>query len=197
MAFCLGSQAKYAPSGFGSSTFHSFSNMVATVVFDFRSLVGLKYFFRMFNCTMGWMDALRTVLNVSSSAILAIHDILAAARFMYKCTADMLSNRPMMHSKTSCFLFFLGSLRMNLCPVRMSSGGSTTSTPPGYSVCFRVMQAGSAIPFNTTSTSACAMTDQALDIILFQDWIVTWRASLQSSSSRAKNYCSTLLRLTW
>ena len=106
-------------------------------------------------------------------------------------------NISIMKAVSSARLALLGSFLRNSSPDGISSGGSTTSTPPAIKCCRKYSTVGSLIVLNTTSVSAAPILSHCFVITFLKFWIVSKSAVLVSWWIKMDRVSKMLLILSW
>ena len=125
-----GSCFRQVASGTGSTVFFTFSFFSSSDDGAFLSSSGFKNPLGMFNCTRGCTAPFMTIINVVLSVILASAATFAQTSDRCWCAWAACSKMSVIKAISSACLVHSGNLHKKSSPDGISSGGSTTSTPP-------------------------------------------------------------------
>ena len=188
----LGSWARQGALGMGRTIFLTFSLLSSSVVLAHLSSTGLRNPSGMFSWTSGrtapfMMDS-RVALSVTFASALTFAHTSDRCSWAHAACSNIL----LMKAISSACLALSGSCLMNSGLVGISSGGSTTLTPPLVRCCHRYIAVGSLIVHRMTSTSASPIVSHCLVTIFLKFWMVWPKASFVSSWIRVERWSKTL-----
>ena len=193
----LGSWARQGALGMGRTIFLTFSLFSSSVILAHLSSTGLRNPSGIFSCTSGLTAPFMMDSRVALSITFA--NALTLAQTSDKCSwaHAACSNMSVMNAVSSAHLALSGSCLMNSGPVGISSGGSTTSTPPLVRCCHKYTAVGSLIIQRMTSTSASPIISHCLITIFLKFWMVWPKAVFVSSWIKVDRWSNTLLILIY
>ena len=149
-----GSCLRQVASGMGNTVFLTFSLFSSSDDGALTSSSGLRNPSGTFNWTRGRTAPFITVINVVLSVTFANATTFAQTSAKCWCACPAWLNISIMKAFSSACLTLSGSFHMNSSPDGISSGGSTTLTPPAVRCCRKYSAVRSLMVLNTTSVSA-------------------------------------------